>query len=110
MSVHGLLTARLNQIRAPWNTELLGKLPVQQLVKKFIAFYEYSNVHHHFHNRPAPPYVEADQSATSIIFLDNCFWYYPPTNAYVLYVSSGIATKTLCAELPHQCHTLRPSR
>jgi len=32
-----------------------------------------SDVHHHFHNRPAPPYAEAHQSTSSIIFLENPF-------------------------------------
>jgi hypothetical protein len=55
------------------DTALLGKLPVPQLVVKFTAFYEDSSVHHHFHNRQAPPYTEADQSTPSIIFLENPF-------------------------------------
>jgi hypothetical protein len=34
-----------------------------QLVMKFTAFNKKMNVHHHIHNRPEPPYDEADQSS-----------------------------------------------
>jgi len=67
MSVHGLLATRINQIRDPWSTALLGKLPVPQIVIKFTEC-----------SSPRPQqtstsFDEANQSTPSIIFLENPF-------------------------------------